>query len=289
MQVFKNLVATTALVAVYTTSALAQDMNADATARATGGFFQQDAATMLRANDVLGAPVYAPDPDHDAADRRNTADWNDDAWDDVGTVADALISQQGDVVVLVVDVGGFLGIGAKAVAIPMDRLSIRPVEDGGGESAFPTGDAPFRITVDLTREQLEDAPAFGQETAADEAQQIAESVTAAVEERIARLADHTRDGYVAVPPDTLSAEALENAAVYDLDEESIGAVNDLIVSDDGSIEHAVVDVGGWLGWGSHTVAVPFDEVRVLRGEEDDLRVYVDYTRGELEEMPTYDG
>ena len=288
MPVFKTLLATTAFMTVSAASALAQDSDTSAATRAIGSFLKEAGATMLRANDVLGARVYAPDPEHDGADRRSSADWNDEAWDDIGAVADALISQQGDVVVLVVDVGGFLGIGSKAVAMPMDALTIRPIDDGASDATFPTGDAAFRITVDLTRGQLEDAPAFEQETAADEAQAIAERVAAEVEERIERLDDYTREGYAAVAPDTLNAEALENAAVYDLNDENIGAVNDLIVSDSGTIEHAVVDVGGWLGWGSHTVAVPFDEVRVLRGEQDDLRVYVDYTRGDLEDMPTHD-
>lgn len=65
-------------------------------------------------------------------------------------------------------------------------------------------------------------------------------------------------------------------------------MTDVLLGDDGSIEHAKVDVGGWLGWGSHTVAVPFEEMRVLRGKDADLRVYVDYTRDEIVRLPTQD-
>ena len=46
------------------------------------------------------------------------------------------------------DVGGFLGIGEKPVALPMDKIDILRA-DGGGE---------LRIYVPMTEEELESLP-----------------------------------------------------------------------------------------------------------------------------------
>jgi hypothetical protein len=41
--------------------------------------------------------------------------------------------------------------------------------------------------------------------------------------------------------------------------EKIGKVDDLIVKPDGTITIAVIDVGGFLGLGTHRVAIPVDQ------------------------------
>ena len=57
----------------------------------------------------------------------------------------------------------------------------------------------------------------------------------------------------------------------------------------GEVEYFVLDIGGFLGIGAHTVALGMDEVSVLHDGGDDLRVYVDATREQLEQMPEYQG
>jgi|FEC22Drversion2_1045045.scaffolds.fasta_scaffold00279_4 hypothetical protein len=71
---------------------------------------------------------------------RNSAD------ESVGSIDDLVIDEQNRVIAGVVSVGGFLGIGAKNVAVNWREFSFDPDE---------------RIaSVTLTREALEDAPAF---------------------------------------------------------------------------------------------------------------------------------
>ena len=49
-------------------------------------------------------------------------------------------------------------------------------------------------------------------------------------------------------------------------------------------------MGGFLGIGERSVAVAFDEVEIKRADNgDELRVYTDMSRGDLEQMPEYDG
>lgn len=51
--------------------------------------------------------------------------------------------------------------------------------------------------------------------------------------------------------------------VYNDNNESIGSINDLLTDKSGNIKVAVISVGGFLGVGSHLVAVPFDKIKFV--------------------------
>lgn len=74
--------------------------------------------------------------------------------DAVAEVADLIVEPDGTVARVVLDVGGFLGVGAKPVALEFGRLRIGP---GGGDGA------EAGISTTLTREQLEALPRFGRD------------------------------------------------------------------------------------------------------------------------------
>jgi sporulation protein YlmC with PRC-barrel domain len=108
----------------------------------------------------------------------------------IGSVSDVLVSH-GGVSAVVIDVGGFLGIGSKSVAVDMTTLQVGPgtsqaeadrtaqvvadlkaVKENGAEAALTNNDAseektvigpdglPDRIVLNVTREQLEAAPEY---------------------------------------------------------------------------------------------------------------------------------
>jgi hypothetical protein len=64
---------------------------------------------------------------------------------------------------VVVGVGGFLGIGAKNVAIDMSAFNVMPTETGNKDNA-PTGNVNdptmVKLKVAWTKDQLKDAPDF---------------------------------------------------------------------------------------------------------------------------------
>ena len=69
----------------------------------------------------------------------------------------------------------------------------------------------------------------------------------------------------------------------------IGEVSSLILDDNGKITEAVLDVGGFLGIGEHSVALGVDRLNIQRADETgELRVYVNATEDELESMPEYE-
>jgi hypothetical protein len=86
---------------------------------------------MVLGSSLLNTSVYGPD---DAT---------------IGEVEDILIKGDGKIEGLVVGVGGFLGIGEKNVALPMDRFKVMPEANGGA-----------RITVSATEDELRNAPEF---------------------------------------------------------------------------------------------------------------------------------
>jgi hypothetical protein len=97
-----------------------------------GQIVMQEEGTIL-AKDLIGQSVYEPD--------NKTK---------IGSIGDLVLSKDGKTVNgFVIGVGGFLGIGEKSVALQMDRLQI------GAE-----GESGLRLTMDVKKEELADAPAF---------------------------------------------------------------------------------------------------------------------------------
>jgi hypothetical protein len=95
---------------------------------------------------------------------------------------------------------------------------------------------------------------------------------------------------VLTPEEPTFATAYIGKSVYsseDPESENIGDINDLILSEDGSITHAVVGVGGFLGIGEKNVAVPFDELKLVERDGDIRFVYAS-TREQLEAAPALD-
>lgn len=96
-----------------------------------------------------------------------------------------------------------------------------------------------------------------------------------------------RDGYTNVANTEIEYDKLEGIDVYGVNDEEVGEIGDLVLSADGKIDGVVIEVGGFLGLGEKEVALPFDRFTFLRGDGNDLRVYIDSTEEELEGMDTY--
>ncbi|MBO6638138.1 MAG: PRC-barrel domain-containing protein [Roseitalea sp.] len=71
--------------------------------------------------------------------------------EDVGEVGDVLIGGDGEVQAVIIDVGGFLGLGEKPVAVSLDNMMIARADDAFDWSVIKTS---------LTAEQLEQHQAF---------------------------------------------------------------------------------------------------------------------------------
>jgi len=99
-----------------------------------------------------------------------------------------------------------------------------------------------------------------------------------------------RNGYAKAEVRDLTAADVESATVYGRNDETIGSVSSLKIDTNGKITHAVVDVGGFLGMGAHSVVMPFSDLTVLRETNgSDVRVHLDTTKDRLKAMPHHEG
>ena len=108
----KALLASTAVVLGLVGPALAQD---------TGGFMNAPTEGDIYASNLMGMHVFVTDKDVTNG-MSVTQDQLADGWNDIGDVGDVLISQDGQVKAVVLDVGGFLGMGEHTIAVDMSQL-----------------------------------------------------------------------------------------------------------------------------------------------------------------------
>ncbi|NYS26231.1 PRC-barrel domain-containing protein [Rhodobacteraceae bacterium 2376] len=95
-----------------------------------------------------------------------------------------------------------------------------------------------------------------------------------------------RDGYDRVGAHDLNTSDLESATVYGRNDENIGSISSLQLGSDDKITHAVVDVGGFLGIGAHSVLLPFEQLNVQRETGGStVRVNLDTTKEKLKSLP----
>jgi len=310
MNRFFATTATAALLAIgpaaFAQETTAPETAAPGTAAPAEGFLQAQTEGDVFASDLIGMDIYASADEIDAT-QPATEDMRA-GWDDIGEINDLLVSADGQVEAVLVDIGGFLGMGEHTIAVQMDSVNLM-AGDGGDRFA----------AIMSTRESLELAPEFerpdtmaGDTMGADPATTgtMAADTTAPADTMAADDAamepaaegemaaepgmagDFTPpEGYAPLAAEDLTAERLTGATIYGPGDETIGTISELVLDpSSGQVTQAVVDVGGFLGMGAHTVALDFAQLNVVHSAEtDEVRVYSNATKEELEQMPEYEG
>jgi len=265
------------------TTASAQSMEAGSE------FLNAASATSHEASDVIGARVYVYEGERATGPVTSI----EDDWDDVGEVHDLLVTEDGRVEAILVDVGGFLGMGEKTVAVNAMQLNFVHGEDND----------EWFVVFPGTKESLEAAPEYDDEMTEASAtsattEQQATDMTKDSEAASTEAADSgiytapapklQREGDTPAKVEELTSENLTGAPVYDVNDEKVGDVNKLILSEDGKIKTSIIDVGGFLGIGEKPVAVDFASLQIVNDNNGDLRVFVDVTEESLKNMPRYE-
>ena len=280
--------------------------------------FASGDATDILASDLIGKPVYVTAQAIDA----NTVDVNAIEWERVGDVNDIILTSDG-VQAVVLDIGGFLGMGEKQVAMDLGQLHmISGVDDGAEIYIVYTGDRAMfesagefdldrigswaeddetEANADGTTEVGTMATTGGSVTPAEGAMAPADGEAAEAEaetemaqaEYPAMLTPpapaNPRENYEAVAWDQLTTEDLTGAIVYDVNDQNIGEIDRLFVSEDGKLNGAVIDVGGFLGLGEKPVLVDMNSLSIQRDQSGDLYISIDVSQEELEAQDAYEG
>jgi hypothetical protein len=90
-----------------------------------------DASKALLATSYIGSSVFTPTDEN------------------IGDINDMIFDGEGGIQAVVVGIGGFLGMGEKDVALPLKKITVTRDENNA-----------IKLTVQATREELEQAPAF---------------------------------------------------------------------------------------------------------------------------------
>ena len=268
----KNLLLSTSVVILTAVGANAQTTETNLT-----GMPSYMAGDMqISADQMIGKRVYIGREGAVAVDETmligGVTDVSDD-WDDMGEVGDVLVSEDGQFNSVVIDAGGFLGMGERQVQVSLDSLQFVHDNDTDGEYyILYTGD---RATVE-GYDPYDSAMAEGAGLRPFDRGAMDMDMRAG------------RDTFAAAEVNTLTAADLTGARVYGSNDDWVGEVGRLVLAEDGQVTHVVVDVGGWLGMGERPVALGFDQVDMRRANGDGpVMVYVDFTEEELENLPQW--
>jgi sporulation protein YlmC with PRC-barrel domain len=82
------------------------------------------------------------------------------------------------------------------------------------------------------------------------------------------LGDKAPNGSLTKTHDDWRSSELVGATVYNDQGNSIGTVNDLLVTSDGTVSNAILSVGGFLGIGTKLVQVPFKNLKLVPSQSN---------------------
>jgi len=114
----------------------------------TGMFVGESAHDDIYGSNLIGMNLYVAengigDITEVSADARTE-------WNDVGEIRDVLISTEGDVKAVLLDIGGFLGMGEHRIALSFDEVQIVRSDNG----------SDVRVYIAASQDQLEQRPEY---------------------------------------------------------------------------------------------------------------------------------
>ena len=83
----------------------------------------------------------------------------------------------------------------------------------------------------------------------------------------------------------LTENNLLDAVVYGADDVKIGTVSH--VHGMGAATHVIVDVGGFLGIGTKSVALTTNQLNFMRDENGDVHATTNWTKEQVKELPEH--
>ncbi len=190
-----------------------------------------------------------------SANRLQGATLLDSAGISIGSVSEVTLGLDNHAVHLVVDVGGLLGVGAHAIAIPLPAVRLRPAEE--------SGDAKVWLSLNISQSALEKAPTLM-------ARDRLELTDVAWTQRNATFyglspSDTTADSQQATRPLRVItvAELIDQEVLGQVDSVAIAYLDDILLGFNSSpLEYAILGYGGALGIGKEYVAIPFKDIAV---------------------------
>ncbi|TIN02769.1 MAG: PRC-barrel domain containing protein [Mesorhizobium sp.] len=268
----RNLLATTALATLIATGAYAQSATTPAPAQSPA--VQESGAATVRAEgsivtNIIGESVY-----------NGTGD---DA-ENIGNVSDVVFDKDGQAKSVVIDVGGFLGVGAKSVAFEYGKLQWAEKNGDRWLVAQTTKDElTAQAEFDSQPYSPAPAPAASTDATAPTAPATTDTAQKPADMNVAPAEPVKRaDGNLAT---NIIGEDVYNGTGDDA--QNIGDVNDIVLTKEGKAESLVIGVGGFLGLGAKNVTYDFSKAQWAE-KNGDRWLVAQTTKEELQAQPDFD-
>jgi ribosomal 30S subunit maturation factor RimM len=189
--------------------------------------------------------------------------------EEIGQITDLLLRRDGEIVGVVVGVGGFLGVGQRDVGLHWTAVELTTDEDGD----------PI-VRVDIDRTTLEQA----REIELREDTGVAVWGETREEQRTVERRRVTGEAAFITrqEQDQFSADRLIGSTVRNVQGEEIGDVSEVLLDHDGRIAAVVIGVGGFLGVGQREVGISWDALELTADQDGEPMVRVDVDRQTLE-------
>ena len=218
--------------------------------------------------------------------------------DTLGEIEELVIpSRDQDDMLVILSVGGLLDVGDKLVALPYEDLRVsvdgdtlyfdRTEEQLKAAAAF-TYDAQAEPQTEAQRQSVREtqrAPTATVAATSDKPGTTTRDTTAPRAVATAPSARPTAASSINVVLDVFDYRAsdLIGATVLDDRGESVGKVDDIVVSTEDDKLHAVIAIGGFVGFGGKRISLPFDDLQIT-SDNDDPHVRVAMTGEQLEAL-----
>jgi ribosomal 30S subunit maturation factor RimM len=88
-------------------------------------------------------------------------------------------------------------------------------------------------------------------------------------------------------PEGFLASNIIGSTVYSQDDQSIGDINDIILSPQGQPSQVIVGVGGFLGMGEKDVVLDMSKLKIAATDSGKVKIIVQTTPEELKNMPAF--
>jgi sporulation protein YlmC with PRC-barrel domain len=194
----------------------------------------------------------------------------------VGEIESVIVDPSGKVSSVVLDVSGWLE-SEKRISVPWKDLK---------------ADADGKIHSSLTKESAQAAASYsysndvnrgkvlnesGQVYAADGTQEPTTAQTTSAD--ASRPAALNADG-------SINASKLAGVNVTNSSNDTVGEISEVLLDESGKVSGVVVDVGGFLGIGTHPVKLAWKEIKMINNDGK-LQGVVNMDKNALKQMPEY--
>lgn len=103
---------------------------------------------LIRTRDITGGQIWRMDAAEDNTmwTDNETYEGTGEGWERIGSIEDVVLSRDGQMVGIVGEVGGFLGLGDKMVLMPVENVRLTALDDG-----------TYAYVTQMTQEDIEAA------------------------------------------------------------------------------------------------------------------------------------